>query len=331
MRSVFPAGFFILIIAILGTFGAAHADARQGVEWQAGETLYIAGRDLTFDHAIDGSLTATGETISLTRDARIAKDVWIAGRRVAFEGDVGGELAVRAQDALINGHVKGDVSFYGVHLAFGPDARIDGDVRYYATTPAEIDAGAVIRGNMRASTMQGDGHMREHHARGTWRDRMVAPGYRLSWPGAVLFGVMAGLVALVAPAGAARLGEAGMAQPLLSFVIGAAWLVGTPILALFSALTIIGLPLALIVMLLWPLGMLAGLVVAVIVLGEAIAGRLNMSGDSTARRIAGIALSTFILWIGISLPALGVLVWFGSVTIGIGAMALAGRARYVGL
>ena len=128
-----------------------------------------------------------------------------------------------------------------------------------------------------------------------------------------------------------RLGDAAVRQPLFAFAVGFLWLAGTPVLAVVSAFTIIGLPLAILVLLLWPLGILAGLVAAILALGEIIAARFTFTDEGPTRRIAGIALATVILWIGISLPALGGLVWLGAVTLGVGAIALAGRAHIDGL
>jgi cytoskeletal protein CcmA (bactofilin family) len=331
MRHGFSALF--AVIALMFGLAAAHAAPADGaVEWQAGDTLYLAGRDFTIDRKIDGSLTATGETVSVSDDTEVKRDVWIAARRVAVEGKIGGGLAIRSQDALINGEVKGDVSFYGVHLAFGPDARIGGDVHYYATLPAEVDAGAKIKGAMKSNVLRDRDEARDAPlAPRGWRDGWTAPGYRLSWAGAVFFGILAGLVALMAPSAMPRLHEATVTQPLLALVIGFLWLIGTPILALVSAFTIIGLPLAILALLLWPLGVIAGVVASILALGEVFASRMRERYDRTARVAAGIVIAVVLLRVGISLPALGSLVWLGAVTFGVGAMALAGRARINGL
>ncbi len=329
MRSGFLSVFLVVLTGLFAS-APAWADIAKGptpaaVEWKAGDTSYLAGRDITVDRKIDGALTVTGETITLTRDAKIANDVWIAGRRVATEADIGGDLSLRAQDALINGHVKGDVTFYGVHLAFGPDAVVDGNVNYYAAGPAEIDSGARIAGNMRSKVWDRDTPPRMSQPEDDRHHRWEAPGYRLSWPGAIVFGFIAGIVALSAPAAATRLGEVSAAQPALAFLIGLVWLVGAPIAAVVSAVTIIGLPIAFIMILLWLVGMLIGLVVAIIALGQVFTGRMRPRYEHTARVAGGIAVATVLLWVGISLPALGGLVWFAAVTFGIGALVLSAR------
>jgi cytoskeletal protein CcmA (bactofilin family) len=334
MRSGFSA-LFAVIGLVLGLTAAEAAPADGAVEWRAGDTLYLAGRDFTIDRKIDGSLTATGETVSVSDDTEVKRDVWIAARRVAVEGKIGGGLAIRSQDALINGEVKGDVSFYGVHLAFGPDARIGGDVHYYAALPAEIDEGAKIAGAMKSSVMRdgprATGPDWREEPRRSWRDGWTAPGYRLSWPGAIFFGVLAGIVAMMSPSAMPRLRDAAATQPLLAFAIGFLWLLGTPVLAVVSAFTIIGLPLAILVLLLWPLGILAGLVASILALAEVFAGRMRPRYERTGRVAGGIAVATILFWVGISFPALGPVIWLGAVTLGVGSIALAGRARINGL
>lgn len=333
MRIGLLGGVFALVAALVGVTpagaGIAAENTPGAVEWQSGGTLFLAGRDVTVARDVDGSLTVTGETVTITRDTSVGKDAWIVARRVGVEGEIDGELSIRAQDALINGHVKGDVSFYGVSLAFGPDAEIDGDVNYYAATPAEIDSGARIAGSMRSKVWD-DAKSRWTHRRSPGERRhWMVPGYRLSWPGAIFFGFLAGVVALAAPASASRLGEAARAQPGFAFLIGLVWFIGTPILAVMTAITIIGLPLAFIVILLWPLGILVGLVVAILVLGEIFAGRIPPGYEGSTRVIGGIVVATLLLWIGISLPAFGGFVWIAAVTFGVGALVLSARTQIV--
>jgi len=339
MRTGFKAAFMALLGAFLLAMPASAATAKDttpaSVEWSGGDTVYLAGRDVTVERNVEGALTITGETVSISRDVKVGGDVWIAGRRVATEGDINGDLSIRAQDALINGHVKGDVTFYGVHVAFGPDAWVEGNVNYFSAGPAEVDAGARIKGAMHSKVWDEATKPREPHygapepygqyTERSWSDRWPAPGYRLSWPGAVFFGLLAGIVALAAPAGAARLSEAAAAQPAFAFLVGLVWLIGTPILAVISAVTIIGLPLAFIVILLWPLGMVIGLVISIMVIGELVAGRIGTTYDRTARVIGGVIVATLLLWIGISLPALGGFVWLAAVIFGVGALVLAVR------
>ncbi len=348
MRSRILIGLFSLVVA-LASGGAAFAAPTSGaVEWQIGSGTYLAGRDYTVSRKIDGSLTATGETIEVTGDSHVKGDVWIAARRVAVEGHVGGNLDIRAQDAIINGEVKGNVSFYGMHISFGPDARIDGNVDYFAALPAEMDSGAKIKGNLKSSVLRDipmepkrddappalkplphgapsiDGYGSYYSDEYGWS----APGYHLSWSGAVFFGIVAGLISAFWPTAGASLAAGLSDQPFAALSFGFLWLVGTPVLAVVAAFTIIGLPLAFIVLLMWPLAVLAGIVAIIMGLGGKIESRFTFVDEGLARRLAGIILATVIIRIGISLPGFGPLIWLVAVSFGIGALVFAGRTRW---
>lgn len=336
MRSGFLVGFFILISAMVCGVGARadSADPASGaVEWQVGSGLYLAGRDYNVSRKINGSLTATGETIFISNETIVAKDAWIAGRHVAVEGTVKGNLSIRSQDALINGTIKGNVSFYGVHLAFGPDARVDGDVDYFAGLPAEIDAGAKIKGAVKSSVLRSAPFAPDvlpspdYGSRFTERERWSSSDYNLSWWGTVWFGIMAGLIVALWPTAGARLVDGVNRQTFAALVLGFLWLIVSPILAVVAAFTIIGLPLAVVILLLWPLSVLAGIVTIILTIGAMVDRRLTFVDAGLMRRLAGIIVAAFLLRLFVGLPGIGTLIWFAAVSFGIGAMVLVGRSR----
>ncbi len=336
MRSGFLVGFFILISAMVGGVSAQadSADPASGaVEWQVGSSLYLAGHDYNVTRKIRGSLTATGETIFISHETTVAKDAWIAGRHVAVEGTINGDLSIRSQDALINGVVKGNVSFYGVHLAFGPDARVNGDVDYFAGLPAEIDAGAKIKGAVKSSVLRSTPFASDvlptpdYGSRFTERERWSSADYNLSWWGTVWFGIAAGLIVALWPTASARLVDGVNRQAFAALMLGFLWLVASPILAVVAAFTIIGLPLAFIILLLWPLSILAGIVAVILTIGGMVDRRLTFVDASLMRRLAGVIVAAFLLRLFVGLPGIGSLIGYAAVAFGIGAMALVGRSR----
>lgn len=92
--------------------------------------------------AIRGDLRFSG---ALHLDGRIEGTVLGEGDDAMFtlseQGEVQGE--VRVPQAVINGHVTGDV--YCNRLELAPQARIDGDLRYHTL---EMAAGAQINGRI---------------------------------------------------------------------------------------------------------------------------------------------------------------------------------------
>jgi len=322
-------GLMLALLFGLSAVQAAEVPAapEKAVEWSIGDTLYLAGRDVTMARKLKGGLTITGETVTVTNAASTKGNLWIAAQRAAVEGEVGGDLSLRTSDALVNGHVKGDVSFYGLRLVFGPDTRVDGNVTYYAGSPAMIDEGAVIKGRVEAHAFSDTPQAwtpppAEKKAPRSWS----APGYEVSLGGAVFFGLLAAFVALISPGSAARLRSEMGGHPFLSFLIGFAWLVATPIVGLVAAFTIVGLPLTLLILLLWPLAVLAGIVATILALSDIIA-RLMALSDGWARRLFVVAVAAIIVTLGLSMPALGVLVWLAAVSLGIGATALSFRSQ----
>lgn len=332
MRGAIRTAFVILTLAT--GIGAAQAEPASGraVEWVSGKDVFAAAEELTIDRRIEGALTAAGQIVILTRDARVKGDAWIAARRVAVEGELDGDLSIRAQEALINGHVKGDVTFYGVELSLGPDARIDGDVDYYSASTAKIDKGAVVKGEVNGNAFRAgrdtvardtreswrDSHMRERNGRG-----LSAPGYHMSAGGAVVFGGIALLLGLVAPGAAARMRDAAIAEPWQALGLGLVWLVGVPVLAIATAITLVGLPVAFLLMLLYPLGIVFGLAAALTALGGLIAARLGAAGEGALGLVVGIVLAAALLWVAISIPVVGAIVWLAAVAIGLGLVVMA--------
>ncbi|NIJ40085.1 cytoskeletal protein CcmA (bactofilin family) [Parvibaculum indicum] len=313
--------------------GAAHA-AQKGYEWGTDDALFLTGQEVTFSRKTDRGLNILAETVILTPDADVDGGVWIAARRVAMSGKVDGDVSIRSQDALINGEIDGTVTFYGSRLTLGPDARIDGDVNYYAASRADIDPGAEISGKVSENAWSS----RKAEPRAMPQDRRLpreweersrsgwsAPGYRVSAGGAVVFGILAALFALLAPEGSARLRDGFTENPLLAFLLGLAWIVGVPVLAVAVALTIIGIPAAFILILLWPLGVIAGFLTSIVAAGAFIWTKLGAVGEGALGRVIGVAIATFVFWIALSMPIAGGLFWLAIVTAGIGSIVLGMR------
>lgn len=333
--------FAILFLFASGTAAQAQDDlAGKALEWASGGDVFSVARDLTIDRKVEGTLSAAGEVVILTRDAQVKGDTWIAARRAAVEGDLDGDLSIRAQEALINGKVKGDVAFYGLDLTLGPDADIRGNVTYYSPSAARVDRNAKVKGEINGHDIatareQSPPAAPRADARERWRDRhideqwggprLAAPGYHMSARGALFFGVIALVIAFAMPVTTSRMRDALVAQPIPALGLGLVWLVGLPVAAVIVAITIVGLPFAFLLLLLWPLGMIFGLAGMLAAFGEFLAGKIGEAGKGVLGRIVGIVLATAIVWIGISVPFFGALVWLFAVAGGIGLLYLGFR------
>lgn len=335
--------FAILILIAGSTAAQAQASndlAGKALEWASGGDVFSVARDLTIDRKVEGTLSAAGEVVILTRDAQVKGDTWIAARRAAVEGEIEGDLSIRAQEALINGKVKGDLAFYGLDLTLGPDADIRGNVTYYSPSAARVDRNAKVKGEINGHDIatareQSPPAAPRADTRERWRDRHIdeqwggpriaAPGYHMSARGALFFGVIALVIAFAMPVTTSRMRGSLVAQPIPAIGLGLIWLIGLPVAAVFVAITIVGLPFAFLLLLLWPLGMIFGLAGMLAAFGEFLADKIGEAGKGVLGRIVGIVLATAIIWIGISVPFLGALVWLFAVAGGIGLLYLGFR------
>lgn len=342
MRGAFRSAFAILTLLMAAPALAApeEAPSSEALEWGSGKDVFSVARELTIGRKVEGTLSAAGEIVILTRDAEVEGDTWIAGRRVAVEGELEGDLSIRAQEALVNGEVKGDVTFYGLDLALGPDADIDGSVTYYSPSTARIDKGAKVAGAINGHDFKpGESaepapppsvETRERWRRDHMNEReagtgLSAPGYHMSAAGAVFFGLLAIGMAMLAPVTTLRMRDGLAAEPTLAIGLGLLWLIGIPVLAVLVAITIVGLPFAFLLLLLWPFGMVFGLIAFLAAFGDFLASRIGETGKGTFGRIVGIIIATAIVWLCISIPILGGLVWLGVVAGGIGLLYIGFR------
>lgn len=335
---------FAILILIAGSTAAEAAPqaiSDKGLEWASGKDVFSVARDLTIDRKVEGTLSAAGEVVIVTSNAEVKGDAWIAARRAAVEGEIEGDLSIRAQEALVNGEVKGDVTFYGLDLTLGPDADIRGSVTYYSPSTARIDRNAKVAGEINGhdiATARDRGtaatpvrpdvreRWRDRHIEEQWQGpRLAAPGYHMSAGGAVFFGVIALLIVFLAPITTLRMRDALVGQPLPAIGLGLLWLIGLPVVIVLVAITIVGLPLAFVMLMLWPLGMIFGLAATIAALAEYLASRIGEMGRGGLGRVVGVVLASAVIWLAISIPVLGALVWLLVVAGGIGLLYLGFR------
>lgn len=270
-------------------------------------SLRVAGGNIDIASDVGRNVTAAGGQVVLLPAGHIRGNGYLAGGTIRLEGTVDHLVRAGGRDVVLNGTVGGDVHVECERLRVGPDAVIDGDLRYRLAKggTADIDPGARITGQV-----------------------IVLPPSAGGWFGGVfrfllmLGFLVAGLAAVVALPGPTARGEARLrAHPAAAFGLGLAWLVLVPIAIAVVCITLIGIPLGLVAAALYVVSVyLARAVIAVWI------GRLILR-DRADRDRTGLALAFLVG--GIALLVLGLIPWLGKlITIlacvfGLGAMALA--------
>ena len=127
--SVFAAGEVIEITA--PTTGALHL-AAQNIELASTMQgpVYAAAQNIEFSGVLEGDITAFAQTISL--DNVLKGTGRFFAQTLEVNASVEGNLLVFAERLELNDVIKGDLRFFGGTLRFGPNARIEGQVRIYS-------------------------------------------------------------------------------------------------------------------------------------------------------------------------------------------------------
>jgi cytoskeletal protein CcmA (bactofilin family) len=135
--------------------GVAGGDVLAAGAWQRlGGTvtgsLRAAGVDLRIAARVGRNVTAAGRSVAVERSGRIAGNSYLVGRAVRLDGGAEGLVRIAARDVAIGGTVAGDMLIESVTLLVGPDAVIEGDLRYRLRRGEEprIDPSARIEGTV---------------------------------------------------------------------------------------------------------------------------------------------------------------------------------------
>jgi cytoskeletal protein CcmA (bactofilin family) len=291
-----------------GSYLSAARDVR--VDGVIEGSARAAGRDVVIAAQVGRNVTAAGATVSIADDARVDGNVYLAAREVFLRGAIEGHAYVGGDIVVIDGEVGGDLRVEAGSLTVGPDARIDGELRYRVDqdTPATIDPSARVE-----RTRELEPRPEEGPNIGFLAARLAAF-------------LLAGLVVVaMAPATIGTTVEAARANPVAALGTGLLLFLLTPLVIVIVAATLVGGPLALIVLMLYLVSLYLAPVIPALWIGGSILSdrRLADRRDAPTAFLVGgaiVAIAILLPWIGFLARALAT--W-----IGLGAVALVIRDR----
>jgi cytoskeletal protein CcmA (bactofilin family) len=276
------------------------------------ENTYAAGGQVFVNGTLERNARIAGGTIELAPSSRIEGGASIAGGQIRVNGSVGKYLQATGGSVYINGPVNGDVDAAGGEIELGPDARIAGKLRYRSRSELKQDAGAQVLGGIERLPFRGS-------AAGA-----VARGF----VGALFVFWTLGLMLLVAvllilfPGFGNVIGMLE-ARPGMSAIVGFALLVCIPVASVIFFITLIGAPLGLLSMIGYGALLIVGYLAAATVIGDLLLKRLHFASVGTIRwRIGAAIAGIFIISLLSRIPALGGLIVFAALIMGMGAVAL---------
>jgi cytoskeletal protein CcmA (bactofilin family) len=309
---LFAAGGRVTLEQAVGA-DAAVAGGSVDIRSDVGQDLRAAGGNVRIAGQIGGELVAAGGTVHIADSGVVAGSSLLAGSDVIVDGRLGRSTRIYANRIVFNGEIDGDAHFHAQEIAFGPRARIDGNLFYASASPLPEEELSKVSGRvLRDKTPP------------NWSERSMNSG--TSWFHPIFFFSMlaSGFVLYLLFPNAVNGARESMARaPLRSIVVGLALLFTLPPVALILMLTLIGLPIGLGLFALYPLLLMLGYLAAAFFIGRKLADAVRQPAEFNKRKQAlFLAAALLVLSLAGAVPVLGWLFVFVALVAGIGGWVI---------
>lgn len=281
---------------------------------QVSQTLYAAGGKISVDSNVVRNARVAGGSVSLGASGQIQGNASLAGGDITVRGPIGGYLQAGGGHLYLDGPIGGDVELVGDRIELGPNARIEGHLKYQSKKDIRQAAGAEVRGGIERVTgiTAPYGDLRRFRS-----DGMAGVAWSL---GLV---VAAALLAGVWPTLADRMGTFLQQRFAWSVLVGFIALVCTPVAVILLLVTVIGIPLALAALAGYGLILLAGYVASGVGVGSLALHRWkDERAASTVWRVGAAGLGMLLIVVLGRLPWLGWLIVLAALLFGMGALLM---------
>lgn len=283
-----------------GSFLGAAAD--EEIRGRVDGSIRAAGGTVRILASVGRNVTAAGATVELVEGAEVQGNAYLAGGSVHVTGIVHGDLYAGGREIVLDGPIGGDVRIEAETLSLGPNARIDGELRF------RLSESGVVRIATDAVIARGVNELppREGGGGGLAFGVLRLLGFLLA--GAVL-------VAL-APRSTTAAAEPFRERPGATFGYGVLVAIGGPLVVLVLAATAVGIPLALLVAALYAIASYLAPVLPSIWLGEEILDhRPSARGGPVLIFAVGgslVGVASMLPWIGFPVRAIATCLGLGS-------------------
>lgn len=282
-----------------------------------GHSVFAGGGQLQIESQVGRNLRIMGGQLELSPLGQVSGNVSAVGGQVRLLGPVKGHVMVAGGDVLIDAAVAGDVTATSGELALGPNARIEGKLRYRSGQALQQAPGAQVAGGVELllSEVAGGERSRREHRRGLGIGLASVWTLGLMLVAALLVAVLPGLTAGVSRTLRQRTG--------MSLLLGLGMLVGVPVAIVLLVVTVIGLPLALLALALYLALLPLAYAGAAIALGDGALQRWRTAqAGHRGWRVGAACLALALLVLVGQLPFLGALIGLAALLSGLGALAL---------
>ncbi len=269
----------------------------------AGNTAVISG-------TLGKNMTWFGDAVTVDSTGKVGGGITMFGGTLAIDGHLNRDILFFGEEINVNGSVGGGIREKGNMLIVGPNARVDGPVKFEGNKPAEIAPGAKLASPVEFKQMERKRDYRESNYY-IWR---------VIWTAAfILFGMV---LFLLAP-GFAR--ETISSAERYGAPIGLGILVffGVPLAAIIACITVVGLPLGVLTLAFWMLMLCCAEIVVGAVIGNLILGKATDTWGMIGRMALGFVTVRIVYTPLAQVHVLGLLAALGIWMWGMGAISLA--------
>ncbi len=277
--------------------------------------VYAAGGRVSINGPVQRNVRVAGGTVEIGPKAKISGNVTIGGGEVRITGAIDGYLQVGGGQVVIDGPVGGNVEVGSGAIELGPNARINGKLRYASHDEMKRDPAALVQGGIERFSPPDDWLVRSGvHERA---------GRGAGWIWSIGLMVIAAILVAALPDVYTAVRASVRERWALSLLIGFIALVCIPVAALISMFTVIGVPLALATLALYLALLLIGYVTTGISVGTLVLSRLQSARASrTGWRVAAAVLGMLAISLLGRVPWVGTLVVFAAMLLGMGALLM---------
>lgn len=308
---VWVAGSTVEVDGIVhGNVYAAGSTVR--VKGQVDGSVHAAGSIVEVGGMIKGSVYVAGSEVTLGDDSKIAGAAALAGSKVRAGGDIAQQLYIGGSTIDLSSRVGQFAHLAASDISLSDRATIAGDLTYQSPDEARIANDRGIGG-----TVKHDATKKVES--NPVRDRLTGAGIGL------VFNLVIGLFFVL---WLSRLLNATdrqfVSNPAAVLLRGVAFMVLTPIVLLFVAITIIGIPLASVGALIYVALLIAAPAIVSYSLGRLIVQAVLKSPETTATRFQAILVGSVAFTLVSLIPLVGGIIEFLLCSLGLGMVVARG-------
>jgi len=294
-----------------------------------GELALAAGSITLNGGTVSGDAMLAGGEVIMTETTTIGGDLAIHAGVMNLATNVGGDLRATGDSITLAGSIGGDAKLTAVTIKLEPGTTIGGDLLYTSSSELTLPEGVTVGGEVHRLGGDGDGDSIPDVEYSISISEIFGGGLTGWFLGLMTLGICGAVALALAPVVMNSAGQIVEKEPLPSFGVGVAFLIGVPVATVLIGMTLIGIPLAILLGAAYLITLGLGLFAVCMWGSDRIRQATNQSSVNmpAAKRI-GWALLAFVIFVAAgSIPVAGAIVQFLALVIGSGAVILAAWAR----